>query len=68
MKVQTKVFLARDLSQDLGAASRRMKRSKFEIAQPAVASYLSPDGDEMALTRRLDRISRSIDRSNGRAT
>ena len=65
MKVQTKVFLARDLSLALDAASRRMRRSKSEIVQAAVAAYLSPDGDEVseaAVTRRLDRISRSIER------
>lgn len=65
MKIQTKVFLARDLSQALDGAARRMKRSKSEIVQAAVASYLSPDSDEAteaALTRRLDRISRAIDR------
>lgn len=65
MKVQTKVFLARDLSLALDAASRRMRRSKSEIVQAAVAAYLSPDGEEVseaAVTRRLDRISRSIER------
>lgn len=65
MKVQTKVFLARDLSLALDAASRRMRRSKSEIVQAAVAAYLSPDGEEAseaAVTRRLDRISREIER------
>lgn len=65
VKIQTKVFLARDLVQALDAAARRMKRSKSEIVQAAVASYLSPDseeGAEASLSRRLDRISRSIDR------
>ena len=54
MKVQTKVFLARDMVLALDAASRRMRRSKSEIVQAAVAAYLSPDGDEMveaAITR-----------------
>lgn len=65
MKVQTKVFMARDLSLALDAASRRMRRSKSEIVQAAVAAYLSADGEEAseaAVTRRLDRISRSIER------
>lgn len=65
MKVQTKVFLARDLSLALDAASRRMRRSKSEIVQAAVAAYLSPDGDEIAeaaVTRRLDRITRELER------
>lgn len=65
MKVQTKVFLSRELSQSLDAAARRMKRSKSEIVQAAVASYLSPDSAEVseaALIRRLDRISRVLER------
>lgn len=65
MKVQTKVFLARDLSLALDAAARRMKRSKSEITQAAVAAYLSPDSDEAAeaaLVRRLDRIGRDLER------
>ncbi len=65
MKIQAKVFLSRDLVLALDAAARRMKRSKSEIIQAALASYLSPDGDEAneaALTRRLDRMSRGIER------
>jgi hypothetical protein len=65
VKIQTKVFLSRELSQILEAAARRMKRSKSEVVQAAVASYLSPDGveaSEAALIRRLDRISRTIER------
>jgi predicted transcriptional regulator len=65
MKVQTKVFLSRDLSLALDEASRRTRRSKSEIVQVAVASYLSPDGDEAAeaaVVRRLDRIGRALER------
>lgn len=65
MKIQTKVFLARDLSLALDAASKRMRRSKSEIVQAALAAYLSPDGDEAAegaVTRRLDRMSRELER------
>jgi predicted transcriptional regulator len=65
MKIQTKVFLSRDLSLALDNASRRMRRSKSEIIQVAVASYLSPDSDEAAeaaVVRRLDRISRALER------
>jgi predicted transcriptional regulator len=49
----------------LDATARRMKRSKSEIVQAAVASYLSPDGDEAAeaaVVRRLDRIGRELER------
>jgi predicted transcriptional regulator len=65
VKVQTKVFLSRDLSLALDAAARRMRRSKSEIVQAAVAAYLSPDGEEAseaAVTRRLDRMTREMER------
>ena len=65
MKIQTKVFLSRDLVLALDEASRRMKRSKSEIAQAAIASYLSPDSAEAAegaVVRRLDRIGREVER------
>ncbi|SFI55936.1 hypothetical protein [Caulobacter sp. UNC279MFTsu5.1] len=65
MKVQTKVFLSRDLSLALDAAARRMRRSKSEIMQAALASFLSADGDEAkeaAVVRRLDRMSRELER------
>jgi len=65
MKVQTKVFLSRDLSLALDAAARRMRRSKSEIMQAALASFLSADGDEAkeaAVVRRLDRMARELER------
>lgn len=65
MKVQAKVFLSHDLVLALDEASRRMKRSKSEIIQAAVASYLSPDSNEAAeaaVVRRLDRIGRELER------
>jgi len=65
MKVQTKVFLSRDLSLALDAAARRMRRSKSEIMQAALASFLSADGDEAqeaAIVRRLDRMGRELER------
>lgn len=65
MKIQAKVFLSRELVLALDAASRRMKRSKSEIVQAAVASYLSADSEEVAeaaMTRRLDRITREVER------
>jgi predicted transcriptional regulator len=65
VKIQAKVFLSRELVLALDAASRRMKRSKSEIVQAAVASYLSADSEEVAeaaMTRRLDRITREVER------
>lgn len=65
MKVQAKVFLPGDIGRALDEAARRMRRSKSEIMVAALASYLSPDGadaTEAAVTRRLDRMSRQIER------
>ena len=65
MKVQTKVFMSRDLSLSLDEAARRTRRSKSEIVQAAVASFLSADAgaaQEAALVRRLDRMGRELER------
>jgi predicted transcriptional regulator len=65
MKVQAKVFLPGDIARVLDEAARRMRRSKSEIMVAALASYLSPDGaeaNEAAVTRRLDRMSRQMER------
>ena len=65
MKVQAKVFLPGDVARALDEAARRMRRSKSEIMVAALASYLSPDSaeaTEAAVTRRLDRMSRQIER------
>ncbi len=64
-KVQAKVFLPGDVVRALDEASRRLRRSKSEIVRAAVASYLSADSaeaGEAAVTRRLDRMSRQIER------
>lgn len=63
--VQTKVFLPPDLVRELDDRSRRLRLSKSEIARLALAAWLSPDGSERseaALARRLDRISRQLER------
>jgi predicted transcriptional regulator len=65
MKVQAKVFLPGEVARALDEAARRMRRSKSEIMVAALAAYLSPDGaeaSEAAVTRRLDRMSRQIER------
>lgn len=64
-KVQSKVFLSGEMALSLDAAARRTKRSKSEITQAALAAFLSPDGAEVseaAVVRRLDRISRELER------
>ncbi|MEH0194261.1 ribbon-helix-helix protein, CopG family [Caulobacter sp. CCNWLY153] len=63
--IETKVYLSADLVRSLDDASRRLRRPKSEIVRAAVASYLSPDSAEAleaALARRLDRMSRQVDR------
>jgi predicted transcriptional regulator len=65
MKVPTKVFLPADTIRKLDEAARRTRRQKSEIARAAIESYLSPDASEAAeaaLARRLDRMSRQLDR------
>jgi predicted transcriptional regulator len=65
MKIQAKVFLPGDVARALDEVARRTRRSKSEIMVAALASYLSPDSaeaTEAAVTRRLDRMSRQIER------
>jgi predicted transcriptional regulator len=65
MKIQTKVFLPGDIVRALDEASRRLRKPKSEIVRAAIASYLSADSveaGEAAITRRLDRMSRQIER------
>lgn len=52
-------------SRALDDLAARRKLSKSAIVEAAVASFLSPDGSdrkEAALTRRLDRITRQVER------
>jgi predicted DNA-binding protein len=65
MKIPTKVFLPVDTIRKLDALSERSGRCKSEIARAAIESYLSPDSaeaSEAAMTRRLDRVARQLDR------
>jgi hypothetical protein len=65
MKVETKVYLPPDLAKELDKTAARLRRPKSEIVRAAVASFLSPDGaerTEAALLRRLDRMTRHIER------
>lgn len=65
MKIPTKVFLPPDTIRKLDAISERSGRGKSEIARSAIESYLSPDSAEAAeaaMTRRLDRLARQLDR------
>ena len=65
MKIETKVYLPADLARALEEMATRTRRPKSEVVRAAVASFLSPDGSERmeaAVTRRLDRMSRQIER------
>ncbi|MGA0603866.1 ribbon-helix-helix protein, CopG family [Caulobacter sp. KR2-114] len=65
MKIETKVYLPADLARALDEMAIRTRRPKSEVVRAAVASFLSPDGSERmeaAVTRRLDRMSRQIER------
>ncbi|PIB92419.1 ribbon-helix-helix protein, CopG family [Caulobacter sp. FWC2] len=65
MKIPTKVFLTSDTIKVLDERARRTRRQKSEIVRAALEAYLSPDGaeaGEAALFRRLDRMSRQLDR------
>lgn len=65
MKIPTKVFLTSDTIRVLDERARRTRRQKSEIVRAALEAYLSPDGaeaGEAALFRRLDRMSRQLDR------
>ncbi len=64
-KIQVKVFLQGDLVRALDETARRTRKPKSEIVRAAVASYLSPDSadaKEAAIVRRLDRMSRQLER------
>jgi predicted transcriptional regulator len=65
VKIPTKVFLTSDTIRVLDERARRTRRQKSEIVRAAIEAYLSPDSaeaGEAALFRRLDRMSRQLDR------
>lgn len=54
-----------ELSRDLADYARRRRVAQGDVVQAALSSHLSPDGAdrlEAALARRLDRMTRQIDR------
>ena len=57
--------LSAELSRDLADYARRRRVAQGDVVQAALSSHLSPDGAdrlEAALARRLDRMTRQIDR------
>lgn len=64
-KQRLSVYLDPELKQQLGDFADRRGHSSSLIAEAAIASFLSPDADERkeaAISKRLDRIDRSIQR------
>jgi len=54
-----------DLSRQLADYAARKRVSQVSIVEAAIASFLSPDGSERmeaAFSRRLDRVSRQLDK------
>ena len=65
MKSRLCVYLSDPVDQQLSIAARRPGASKSAITDAALAAFLSPERDDQrdaALIRRLDRISRHLDR------
>lgn len=65
MRIKHTFRLPVDLSDQLGEIAVRKRVSQTRIAEAAIRSYLSPDAAdrmESAMVRRLDRLSRQMDR------
>lgn len=65
MKPRLCVYLSDQVDQRLGIAARRPGASKSAITDAALAAFLSPERDDQrdaAIIRRLDRMSRHLER------
>jgi predicted transcriptional regulator len=64
-KSRLNVYFDGALSAELDALAARRKLSKSQIVEAALAAFLSPDGAdqrEAAFVRRLDRLTRAVER------
>ncbi len=64
-KDRLNVYFDSALSGELEALAARRKVSKSQIVEAALAAFLSPDGAdqrEAAIVRRLDRLTRAVER------
>lgn len=64
-KARLSVYLDHDIMEALANFADRRDRSRSLVAEAAIASFLSPDGDEQreaALIKRLDQIDRRLAR------
>lgn len=65
MRIRLNVYFPPELARQVEELAIRRRISRSGIIEAAVASYLSPDGSdrlEAAFTRRLDRLSRQVQR------
>lgn len=65
MRDRMNVYFPPDMLRQIADLADRKKISRSAIVEAAVASFLSPDGAdkrEAALTRRLDRLTRQVQR------
>lgn len=65
MKTQLSVYLEPELLRALERLAQKRGVSKSLVAEAAIASLVTPDADERkeaAMTRRLDRLSRQVER------
>jgi predicted transcriptional regulator len=65
VKVRLSVYLDPELMETLASYADRRERSRSLIAEAAIASFLSPDGDEAreaAITKRIDQLDRRMNR------
>ena len=68
MRDRMNVYFPPELLKQVSDLADRQKLSRSAIVEAAVASFLSPDGSdrrEAAFTRRLDRLSRQMQRLEG---
>jgi hypothetical protein len=66
-KVRLSVYLDPNLAKQLEAYAQDRRRSLSVVAEASIASFLSPDAPdrmEAVMARRLDRMSRQIERLN----
>lgn len=64
-KDRLNVYFDPSLTSELELLAARRKVSKSQVVEAALASYLSPDAadqHEAAITRRLDRLTRTVER------
>ncbi|GLS99740.1 CopG family transcriptional regulator [Sphingobium jiangsuense] len=65
MRVRLNVYFPPELARQVSELAIRRRISRSAIVEAAVASYMSPDGAdrlEAAFARRLDRLSRQVQR------